>query len=190
MRLRPAHDVGCAHSARLSRNFAATSKQRQRRDAADIETCPEGFLRFGIDLGQPDRRFQLRGRLLESGRHLATRAAPRCPEIDQNRNVVSSDVAVERRFVQRHRMRGEKLLMALSAVGCIGAIRVGNPVGGVAMRANDVMCGAHEDQVTRSSHTLNSSRSTSPTTMVGMMLARPNAAPSKPSPAGPIEAPT
>ena len=139
MRLRPAHDVGRAHSAGLTRDFAAASKQRQRRDAANVETRAEILLRLGVDLGQPHRRLQLRGCLLKGGRHLATRATPRRPEIDQNRYVVSGDMAVERRFVQRHRMRIEQWFMAFAAVGCIGAIGIGNPVGGVAMRANDVM---------------------------------------------------
>ena len=139
MRLRPAHDVGRAHRTRLPRDFAATSKQRQRRDAADVETRTEVFLRLGIDLRQPHRRLQLPGCLLKGGGHLATWAAPRRPEIDQNRYVVSGNVAVERSFVQRHRMRAKQGFMALAAVGCIGAIGIGNPVGGVAMRANDVM---------------------------------------------------
>ena len=139
MRLRPAHDVGRAHGARLPSDFTAASKQRQRRDAADVETRTEILLRLGIYLGEPHRRLQLRGCLLEGGRHLPTWPAPRRPEIDQNRYVVSGDVAVERRFVQRHRMRIEQWLMALAAVGCVGAIGVSNTVGGVAMRANNVV---------------------------------------------------
>jgi hypothetical protein len=41
-------------------------------------------------------------------------------------------------FIQSGRVRNKELLLALAAGGCTAELRRLNPVGGVAMRANDV----------------------------------------------------
>ena len=53
------------------------------------------------------------------------------------------DMALESRFVQRHRMGGEQGLVAFAAIGLVVEVFGGQPVGGVAVRADDVLDLAH-----------------------------------------------
>ena len=106
----------------------------------DVEALTQSLHLFGVDLGQPHGRFELGGRLFKCGRHLAARTAPGGPEVDQYRDVVAPDMALERRRVQRRRVRGEKRLVATTAVGRILQVGCGHPICRVAVRANN-MCG-------------------------------------------------
>ena len=74
---------------------------------------------------------------------LAAGSTPGGPEVDQHWYVAAADVPLEGGFVQRDRMRGEQGLVALAAVGLVIEVVERQSVGGVAVRADDVLGSAH-----------------------------------------------
>lgn len=75
--------------------------------------------------------------------HLAARAAPRRPEVHQQRDLVALQVLVKCGLGQVNRLAGEQRLFALPAVGRAGKLVRTHAVGGVAMGADDVQGFAH-----------------------------------------------
>ena len=73
----------------------------------DIVAGRDPWLFFGIELQQAKPRFEFGGGALVSRRHGTARPAPRSPEIDENRNIVAADLALERRGIDRDRFPGE-----------------------------------------------------------------------------------
>ena len=69
------------------------TEHHQRGDGTNVEGGRDAGLRFGVDFGKDDLGV-LFGHGFESRRERATRAAPRCPEID-NDEVVFSDAGLE-----------------------------------------------------------------------------------------------
>ena len=69
---------------------------------------------------------------------MATRAAPRRPEVNQQRDLVELQVFVKRGLGQVNRLASEEQLIALPAVMCAGKLVRMLAVGGLAMRADDV----------------------------------------------------
>ena len=104
MGLGPSHDVPSAHGTRLPCKLTSAREYGKRRDAPNIEACSQVGHRFSIHFGQPHVGFKLGGGLFESWRHRAARAAPRGPKIYQNRNLIATNMFVERCLVQRYRV--------------------------------------------------------------------------------------
>ena len=134
----PAHDVAGAHGAGLSCHFSPAHKQRQRRDAADVETCTQAGHSFGVNLGHAHVRFELASRLRVGRCHGPAWAAPRGPKVHQQWNMVAQQVFLKRCSVQCRRLGGEQGFFALPAVGCVAHLIRTHAVGGVAMGADDV----------------------------------------------------
>jgi hypothetical protein len=75
-------------------------------------------------------------------RHHPARAAPRRPEIHDDRNVALADVSVEIRVGELDRVAGEERLLAAAAF-TLGRAFGEHPVYGGAVGTNDVDRGAH-----------------------------------------------
>ena len=86
---------------------------------------------------------QLGCRLHVAGRHLAARAAPRRPKVNQQRDLVELQVLEKCSLGQVNRLASKQRLLALPAVGRAGKLVCTHAVGGLAMRADDVQGFAH-----------------------------------------------
>jgi len=93
---------------------------------------------LGIELGQLHLGLQVARGLGKGRRHLQARAAPGGPEIHHHRQVAAADVLVERGRIQRHGRSGKQGLVATAAVWGLPQVRAPDPVGGVAVGADDV----------------------------------------------------
>ena len=85
--MRPLDDRGQRQRARGAGHFPPLVNQRQRWDAANIETPGQALLGLCVELGQPHARLQPDSRRFKVRRHLAARTTPRRPKINQQRNV-------------------------------------------------------------------------------------------------------
>jgi len=74
--------------------------------------------------------------------HHATGATPRCPKINQDRQMAAANVFVKVGFIEGQRMALKQGPMALTAIRRMSLIRNTHPVGGVAMRTNNVQGGS------------------------------------------------
>ncbi len=95
MSLDPALQTVQIERTTLPGNFLPTLEDSQRWNAADIEASGKLLFCFGIELGKARPWFHLTRSLREVGCHRSARPAPRRPEINDYRQVVASDVAVE-----------------------------------------------------------------------------------------------
>src|SRR5688572_19089383 len=112
----PLHELRKRERARVARDLAAFAEDDERRNAANPETTRELRLGFGIHLGEADARCKLLRCLLVGGCHHPARTAPRCPEIDDHRQVAYADVPIERRASERNRQAASKRSLAVAAV--------------------------------------------------------------------------
>ena len=95
MSLYPAFERGRIDGAALAGNFTPVAENGQSWNAANVEAGGQLLLAFGIDLGQAGGRLQFPGGAGEGWRHAATGAAPRRPEVDDNRQIATPDMAVD-----------------------------------------------------------------------------------------------
>jgi len=138
MAARPAHDSGDVHRTCLSRDFSSAPEQRQGRNTADVVSHAEFLGLLGIELRQPELRFELSRGLYERWRHHPAGAAPRRPEIDEHRYVVAGNIFLEIRSAEFHGVRVKQRLLAFAA-GRLRCQFVGrHAVYGIAMRADDM----------------------------------------------------
>jgi hypothetical protein len=138
LRLRPAHDVRGTHGASLPRHFAAADEQRDGRDAANVEPRAHALCLVRIHLDELHARLEFRCGLLEGRRHHPARAAPGRPEVHQHGQLAARDVALELGGIEIGGMAGEEGLVAAAAIRRIREVRGLDPVGGVAVRTDDV----------------------------------------------------
>jgi hypothetical protein len=75
--------------------------------------------------------------------HLAAGAAPRCPKVHQQRDLVALQVLVKRGLGQVNRLASKQRLLALPAVGRAGKLVSTDAVGRLAVGADDVEWFAH-----------------------------------------------
>ena len=134
----PAHDIRCTHGASLARDLASVPEQGQRGYALYAEPGGDSLFVLGVEFGGPDTGFQLRGRLLERRGHHFARAAPGCPEIDHNGDVAAGDMLLECAAIQFQWMGGKQPAMALAATGIVSQPGGGDPINGIAMRADNM----------------------------------------------------
>ena len=147
MRLCPAHNVGSAHGPGLARHLFAVIKERQRRDAANVKARTQIGHCFSVHFCKAYLGLKLRCGLLIGWRHLAAGTAPWGPEINEYRYLVAADVFVKGCFVKRRGMRIEESLLAIAASGVIAKLVCLQPIGGVAVRADDVDWFSHQAQL-------------------------------------------
>ena len=100
--------------------FASLEGEQRVSGCSAPETARQRRLLVDIDLDQPHGRFEQRGGALELGRHHPARAAPRRPEIDQQRHAAFRQMTLEARRVERDRMPVEQRLVALAAAAADG----------------------------------------------------------------------
>eukprot|EP00825_Cyclidium_porcatum_P004716 TRINITY_DN1222_c0_g1_i2.p3 TRINITY_DN1222_c0_g1~~TRINITY_DN1222_c0_g1_i2.p3 ORF type:complete len:216 (-),score=29.50 TRINITY_DN1222_c0_g1_i2:31-678(-) len=143
MRLQPAFQRAEVESAALAGDFAAVQKNRQGRNAADIEAGGQLLFGFGIDLDQPGVGLEVDGGLMEVWCHLAAWATPWRPEIDDDRQVVAGKVTVEIGRSQFQRFAGEQWLLALAAVRRVAQFCGWNAIDRRAVRADEVQAFGH-----------------------------------------------
>ena len=132
------HNVRRAHGSAVSGDLLATAEQGQSGNAADRITGAQSAFGFRINLGQPEFRFELCGRLRVGWCHHATRAAPWSPKIDQNGYTAALNVFVKSSGIQRHRLGHKQGFFAMAAIGRATELVLAHPVCGVAMRADDM----------------------------------------------------
>ena len=77
------------------------------------------------------------------GRHHFAWATPRCPEIDNNRNIRTAYIPLESGASEFDRLAGEQSLVALATVGLFAQSVPGNTVDRIAMGTNDVYSFTH-----------------------------------------------
>src|SRR4029079_18915906 len=84
------------------------AKEDERGDAANAEPRRGLRARVAVDLGEDRLALQLPSRPLDMRRHRPARAAPGGPEVDDDRQLVASDEALEVRIVDRDRLSVEQ----------------------------------------------------------------------------------
>jgi len=97
-----------------------TAERDHRRDAADAEAAGDVRLLLGVQLGDPDFRGEPLRCLFVRRRHHPARPAPWRPEIDDNRQIVRRDVAVEVLRAELDRVPRKQQLLACAAARCRG----------------------------------------------------------------------
>ena len=98
--LNPSRDVCSSHGARLASYLTAIFKQRKRGNTAYVESRPQAWYSLGVYFGEAHLWLKQCCSLLVGWRHLPARSAPRCPEINKDRNLVAPNVFVKSSFVQ------------------------------------------------------------------------------------------
>jgi hypothetical protein len=91
-----------------------------------------------VDFGQSDVRFELGCSLGEGRGHLAARPAPGRPKIHQQGQVMARQVSLEAARIELDRLARQQGAVALPAVGAARQIFGSDPVGGVAVRADEM----------------------------------------------------
>src|ERR1700674_668405 len=114
-RSQPFDERARVHRPRLPRDFAATLKNDQRRDASDTVATGDLLRTLGVDLRESHARLQFRGRAGEVRRHRAAGPAPRRPEIDDDGDLASVDLGIEISRSEFDRVAIEEALLAVSA---------------------------------------------------------------------------
>lgn len=95
------------HSPAVPRQFAAATHQDHRWYGLDVITGGEGRLSVGVDFGEAKTRFKFACRSFEHRRHGAARPTPGSPEINEQRQIGSTRVALEMRRIKIDRMSGK-----------------------------------------------------------------------------------
>ena len=92
----------------------------------------------GVQLHESQLRLELARGALEHRRHSAARAAPRRPEVHDDREIAARDVALEVGFRKLDGVPLEERPAARAALGRVAEPVRGHPVGRMAVRARDV----------------------------------------------------
>ena len=101
-------------------------------------------LLVGVHLRKADLMLEAARRFFEVRRHRAARTAPRCPEVDDHRQIAARDVLVEARRFQFQRMILEQRVVTLRAARPFAEAFGRHAHDGIAMAAhqvNGVACG-------------------------------------------------
>jgi hypothetical protein len=133
----PLEELRQAQSAGLPRYLATISEGDQRRDAADSVALRNLGLGLGIELGESHLWSELSGCLLERRRHRPAGAAPRRPEVDDERQFARADVPVEIRAGEPEGMPFDKGPLAVAAGRGVVQPLAWHAVGRVAVAADD-----------------------------------------------------
>src|SRR5207248_4433950 len=80
---------------RLPRDFLAALENDQRRNTSNAITSGDLLRTLGVELGESNARFELRGGTREVRRHRAAGPAPRGPEIDDHGDLATVDLCIE-----------------------------------------------------------------------------------------------
>src|SRR5712664_758792 len=136
---RPRDELRQRHDTGRSSNFPSVPNQYERRDALDRKARCELRAGVRVDLAQSHRRLELAWRLFEDRRHRTARPTPRCPEIDQQRDIALLGVLGKAyRVIQCQGLTDEKRAMAAAAFAALAEPLTRHPVDGVAVRTDDV----------------------------------------------------
>lgn len=111
----PLHDRIGTHGAGGLCDRLSIPEQIQRRYASDTQSSTGGLRRVGIQLQQTNARFQRRRRTLKLWRHASAGAAPRCPDVEQDRYAVGAEMLFQSSFVDFGRVSGEQRRFAPAA---------------------------------------------------------------------------
>lgn len=134
MLLDPGAKRTCRHSAAMARQFPSVADEDHCRDCLDVIAGRKVRFGFGIDLAKAQTRLELFCRFFEHRRHGAAWPAPGRPEIDEQRQIRGTGVAVEMPRIEIDRVSGEKRLMALTASATLATALGWHAVERVAMR--------------------------------------------------------
>ena len=157
----PARELPRVHCACLARDLLPASKYDQRRNAADIEACCRRRLILGIQFGESKIRLEFARSGFEKWRHGDARTAPRCPEIDDQRQVAAPDVLIEVARGQSQGFAFEECEVALWTARRLVHAIARQTHHRIAMSADDVYCFRHTAPISQrlvSESTASSSR--------------------------------
>src|SRR5215469_1739803 len=115
LRAHPGNDPPRIHRSCGPRQDAPASEQEQGRNARDAQLRGDARFLIGVELDEPDIRFELACRLLEHRSHDPAGATPGRPDVEQDRNIVVPTMLLEGRGVDRRRMTIEQRLVTGTA---------------------------------------------------------------------------
>lgn len=134
MLIDPAAKRARRHGAAVARQFPAVADKDHRRYGLDVIARCETLLGIRVDLAEAQARLELLCRCLKHRRHRTAWAAPRRPEVHQQRQIRRRCVAVKMGAVEIDRLAGKQRLVALAALAAFAQPAGWYPVQGVTMR--------------------------------------------------------
>ena len=107
VRLHPPYDVRRTHSAGLASNFPSIFEKYHRRNTPNLKLCSGGLFGFGVEFRQSGRGLQSGRSFLKGRRHHFAGAAPFGPEIDNNGDIIATDMFLEIAVCKFYRPRNK-----------------------------------------------------------------------------------
>jgi len=115
----PLDDLVSAHSSRLSSYLFALMEEDQGGDGLDAKLAGQGLFFFCVDLCQTDVGLKEACGLVKGGAHHFTGPTPGGPEVDEDRNVVATHMALEKGTGKIYRGLTKQGLRAFSTFGIV-----------------------------------------------------------------------
>ncbi len=136
--MNPVDDIVFPPGPRGSLGFAAVLKDDHCGNSGDIERLSRFRVRLGIEFCQDHLALQSGGSFGKMGAHHLARLAPRCPEVNHDRQVALGHKLVKRFLGQFDWSRRQNWLFALSTHRAIGESIGGDPIPGQAISTDNM----------------------------------------------------